>query len=288
MSPTSTNVDHTGGGPRHVRNLPLRMDAIAGHDTAHRGDSESDADAETASQRSIPLSSPPRSPRAVTTPLRAQDFFRRDSQVDSIEIDFGSETDDSRSDLDARRASSITSAAPSAVSQPELPKTHAVSVTYPPTSSSDTTDVDSFTSAASTYSRKARPESMLLQPPHGPLVLGIALVDFNHLVRLVGYDIRSSRRYSTRLAPRSNSAKVTFSRTWRLRKCFPSSPFRTELIWCAPSVAHAHEISSCHTVSGRLLLLPSCPRCIEPYHNIWDLVSPCATCQKTCRMCSQM
>ena len=261
------------------------MDPIARHDgpdgAAHRGD---DADAETASQRSIPLSSPPRSPHNVTTPLRAQEFFRRDSQVDSIEIDFGSETDDSHSELDARRASSITSAAPSL--QPDLPKTHAVSVTYPPTSSSDTTDVDSFTSAASTYSRKARPESMLLQPPHGPLVLGIALVDFNHLVRLVGHDIRSSCRSSIRLVPRLNSAKETFSRTRRSRKCFPFSPFRTELIWCAPSVAHAHEILSCHTVFGRLLLLPSRPRRIEPHHDIWDLVSLCTTCQKTCRMCS--
>jgi hypothetical protein len=253
---------------------PLRVCYSDGPDgAAHRGDSGSDADAETASQRSIPLSSPPRSPHAVTTPLRAQEFFRRDSQVDSIEIDFGSETDDSHSELDARRAGSITSAAPSAVSQPELPKiqTHVVSVTYPP-SSSDTTDVDSFTSAASTYSRKARPESMLLQPPHGPLVLGIALVDFNHLVRLVGHDIRSSCPCSTRLAPRLNSAKVTFSRTRRSLKCSPFSPFRTVLIWCAPSVAHAYEILSCHTVFGRLLLLPSRPRRIEPHHDIWDLM----------------
>ncbi|KAF8133682.1 transport protein Avl9-domain-containing protein [Boletus edulis] len=164
-------------------------DLVVGRDdpehATHRDETASDVDADTASQRSIPLS-PPASPHAVATPLHPQEFFsRRDSQVDSIEIDFGSETDevsDSRSDLNARRASSITSAAPSTISQTEQPKTHAISVTYPPPSSSDTTDVDSFTSAASTYSRKARPESMLLQPPHGPLVLGIALVDFNHLV----------------------------------------------------------------------------------------------------------
>lgn len=219
-------------------------DLIAAHDDpAHRDDNGSDADAETASQRSIPLS-PPHSPHAPTTPLRAQDFFaRRDSQPDSIEIDFGSETDevsDSHSDRDARRESPITSAPPSTFSQPELPNTHTTSVTYPPTSSSDTTDVDSFTSAASTYSRKARPESMLLQPPHGPLVLGIALVDFNHLVRLVGHDIRSPCRSSTRLAPRSNSARGIYSRTKRSRKYFLSSPFRTVLIWCASSVVNAY------------------------------------------------
>jgi len=207
-------------------------------DSAAHADNGSDVDAETASQHSVLLSSPPRSPYGVTTPLRAQEFFRRDSQVDSIEIDFASETDevsDSHSDQDARRASSTTNAVP----QPEPPKTHATSVTYPPTSSSDTTDVDSFTSAASTYSRKARPESMLLQPPHGPLVLGIALVDFNHLVRLVGNDIRLSCRSSTRLAQKLNSAKEMSLRTKRSRKCFPFSPFRTELIWCALSVVYA-------------------------------------------------
>lgn len=205
---------------------------IAAHDDpddpAHRDDNGSDVDAETASQRSIPLSSPSHSPHAVTTPLRAQEFFaRRDSQTDSIEIDFGSETDevsDSHSDPDTRGASS---SAALSTSQPELPRIHTTSVTYPPTTSSDTTDADSFTSAASTYSRKARPESMLLQPPHGPLVLGIALVDFNHLVRLVEHDIRSSYQPSTRSAPRSNSAKEIYSRTRRSRKYFLFSPFRT-------------------------------------------------------------
>lgn len=145
-----------------------------------------DADADTASQRSISLSSPPHSPgHDPNTALRTQDFFaRRGSQDDSLEIDFNSETDDvsdSFSERNARRTSSIASAAPSAalLDEPKYDTTH---TTYPPTPSSGATDTDSFTSAASSYSKKARPESMLLQPPEGPLVLGIALVDFNHLV----------------------------------------------------------------------------------------------------------
>ncbi|KAG1748597.1 transport protein Avl9-domain-containing protein [Suillus lakei] len=146
-----------------------------------------DADADTASQRSISLSSPPHSPgHDPNTALRAQDFFaRRGSQDDSLEIDFNSETDDvsdSFSERNARRASSITSAAPSAALFDEQKYNTAHTVTYPPTPSSGVTDADSFTSAASSYSKKARPESMLLQPPEGPLVLGVALVDFNHLV----------------------------------------------------------------------------------------------------------
>ncbi|KAG0703788.1 transport protein Avl9-domain-containing protein [Suillus ampliporus] len=160
---------------------------INDHSESEDNNEIDDADADTASQRSISLSSPPRSPRHdPNTALHARDFFaRHGSQEDSLEIDFNSETDDvsdSFSDRNARRASSITSAAPSAAlfDEPKYNKAHAV--TYPPTPSSGATDADSFTSATSSYSKKARPESMLLQPPEGPLVLGIALVDFNHLV----------------------------------------------------------------------------------------------------------
>lgn len=263
------------------------MALVVAHDDANlslanaacRDDNGSDVDAETASQRSIPLS-PPRSPHRLTSPLRAQDLFSiRDSQVDSIEIDFSSETDEvseSHSDPDPRRASSITSTAPSTSSQPELSKTHHTSATYPPTFPSVTVDVDS----ASTYSRKARPESMLLQPPRGPLVLGIALVDFNHLVRLARHDIHSSCRPSDRLAPRSNSAKVISSRTRRSRKYFLFSHFRTGLIWCAPSVTYAYQISSCRTVFGRLFILPSRPRCVKSHYDIWNIVSFYMTHQK--------
>ena len=55
---------------------------------------------------------------------------------------------------------------------------------YPPTSADirgDTASISSFATGSST-SKKAQRESMLLSPPGGPLVLGIALVDFNHIV----------------------------------------------------------------------------------------------------------
>lgn len=56
--------------------------------------------------------------------------------------------------------------------------------TYPPTPIASTPtrqDTDSITSFASTSSRKTRPESTLVPMDAGPLVLGVALVDFNHL-----------------------------------------------------------------------------------------------------------
>ena len=56
------------------------------------------------------------------------------------------------------------------------------STTYPPTppNRDDTMSISSF---ASTSSRKARPESLIITPTNDPLILGVALVDFNHLVR---------------------------------------------------------------------------------------------------------
>jgi hypothetical protein len=162
--------------------------SVVNNHSEFEDESENDeADADTASQRSISLSSPPHSPgHDPNTALRAQDLFaRRGSQDDSLEIDFNSETDDvsdSFSERNARCASSIASVAPSAALFDKPKYNTPYAVTYPPTPSSGATDADSFTSATSSYSKKARPESMLLQPPDGPLVLGIALVDFNHLV----------------------------------------------------------------------------------------------------------
>ena len=71
---------------------------------------------------------------------------------------------------------------------PPIPSHAAVypPVPYPPVVSSpprsQRESMRSFASASST-SRKIRPESLLLRPPDGPIVLGIALVDFNHLVK---------------------------------------------------------------------------------------------------------
>ncbi|KAF5380691.1 hypothetical protein D9757_007039 [Collybiopsis confluens] len=105
---------------------------------------ESD-DGDTASQKSISLSSSP----AISARNSLQHL----------------DTDES----------SFTSS-PVSKESPALP----LPPTYPPRRQSDSVSVaESFASGSS---KKARPESILLQPPPGKLVLGIALVDFNHLV----------------------------------------------------------------------------------------------------------
>ncbi|KAH8114416.1 transport protein Avl9-domain-containing protein [Phellopilus nigrolimitatus] len=53
---------------------------------------------------------------------------------------------------------------------------------YPPMQLNLENDASSMVSYSSTSSRKVRPESRLMESPVGPIVPGIALVDFNHLV----------------------------------------------------------------------------------------------------------
>ena len=129
-----------------------------------------DEDADTASQLSIPLSSPPRSRRSSTASHDPRQSFASS----------GSSNRDSSSVRDGVGRHVVetpqTSVSPTSIS--DAPK----EFKYPPTppNRDDTLSISSF---ASTSSRKARPESLIIAPTNDPLVLGVALVDFNHLVR---------------------------------------------------------------------------------------------------------
>ncbi|KAI0822074.1 transport protein Avl9-domain-containing protein [Trametes gibbosa] len=177
------------------------------------------SDGDTASAKSIALSSPPLSPRdstglgipdtqepAVTpvTLVRQSLSLAGLSKRNTLDTDASSEVDlegdsDDRSFF-ARKyeegESPLSSVAPSVheaekivSSPPPLPPSLPPSATLssrPPSAGvrlkSDTESILSTGSASTSYSKKARPESLLVQPPQGALVLGIALVDFNHLV----------------------------------------------------------------------------------------------------------
>ncbi|KAJ6585376.1 transport protein Avl9-domain-containing protein [Mycena capillaripes] len=138
-----------------------------------------DDDGDTASQRSISLSSPAVSPRnSVQNQSKHFDTLsNRASNPYTLDTDLSSEADDSSMYTHETGVpeSPNTSAAPSVFEEPKetMP-------TYPP--SPPRGDTESIASVASGSSRKARPESMLVIPGDRPLVLGIALVDFNHLV----------------------------------------------------------------------------------------------------------
>ena len=130
-----------------------------------------DEDADTASQLSIPLSSPPQSRRNSTASHDPRESF----------VSSGSSNRDSSSVRDDASRHLVetpqTSVSPTSILK------EFKSPTYPPTPPKD--DTMSISSFASTSSRKARPESLIIAPTNDPLVLGVALVDFNHLVRFV-------------------------------------------------------------------------------------------------------
>ncbi|GJE91600.1 late secretory pathway protein AVL9 [Phanerochaete sordida] len=217
------------------------------HDDSEHSDDHLDvdfdrSDGDTASQRSISLSSPPRSPRQSVhldpsahdaeeqehgddahTPVNvireSLSFAHRDSHPFTLDTDLSSEQDaetDDRSSFMRRlndAETPLSSAAPS-VHEKEEEEEHQADADHaaelaaeeeerneepaalfsPPPSSrmsypppplqkpdSSRASIASFASGSTSYSRKARPESMLVTHT-GPLVLGIALVDFNHLV----------------------------------------------------------------------------------------------------------
>ncbi|KAF9465242.1 transport protein Avl9-domain-containing protein [Collybia nuda] len=158
-------------------------------------DIDDDDDADTASQRSISLSSPADSPRhSALSALARQSTFRdsrsyskRESHPYTVDTDFGSEPDTGSMFNHEVGETPSTSAAPSVYDEPKESNISPLP-TYPPSppSGDDRISVSSF---ASSSSRKTRPESLLVNLPNGPLILGIALVDFNHLV-LQGFELR--------------------------------------------------------------------------------------------------
>jgi hypothetical protein len=168
--------------------------------------SHDDDDADTASQRSISLLSDPSPRHSIalsdhhhSSPNLAHEFLsniKHESHPYTLDTDFSSEPDDSSlymhelNPYDAILGSPVTSAAPSVYDSEPVVKA-AVPPTYPPTpvqqqhdiSTPRAESVTSFASSSTTYSRKARPESTLVHKHNlSPLVLGIALIDFNHLV----------------------------------------------------------------------------------------------------------
>jgi hypothetical protein len=146
-------------------------------------------DNDTASQRSISLSSPPTSPKPEPetfaslpmSPTSSEAFvraFEQDTEEGTLEPDLPSaySPDETTSQWNQTPAQALTPAVESAfVGQS--------SHMYPPTPvevRGDTESIASFATGSST-SKKAERESMILIPSDGPLVLGIALVDFNHI-----------------------------------------------------------------------------------------------------------
>lgn len=159
--------------------------------SSHDDDEDDGEDADTASQRSISLSSPTSSPRHsalnhISHHHRDSDnssFLKRESHPYTTDTDIGSDADGS-SMFNHRQGTPDSSVH----EEPKESDQFMPPTVYPPSMTSKD-DRASISSLASGSSRKTRPESLLVPLPDGPIILGIALVDFNHLVRR---NIRSS------------------------------------------------------------------------------------------------
>jgi len=183
MNPIATDNDVPDGRDHPGLHLALDLrDALADHDN----------DADTASQHSISFTSSSAaslhdSPKVPE--FSAIDTSRRQSRPYTISTESSEDPDDTS--LYNGLTSSVTShdeASPNEPTKQVPPTPHPAALQdniYPPAQpwSPGRSSVASVATSTSSYSKKARPESLLPDAPKGPLVLGIALVDFNHQVR---------------------------------------------------------------------------------------------------------
>ncbi len=176
--------------------LPPPLPADEGADIHGEYFNNEEDDADTASQRSISLSSPQISPRNSTlddiTPQPSgsalasftNPFYKRISHATTLDTDSYSGIDTSSSYThEIGPHETPNTSAPSSIYEEDKDVRDSRLPTYPPTPLHRDSTV-SLSSFASTSSRKARPESLIVAEEKGPLILGIALVDFNHLVVL--------------------------------------------------------------------------------------------------------
>ncbi len=167
-----------------------------------------DDDADTASQHSISFSSSPAaSPRDSTFPeFSVADASRHRPHHYTVSTKSSGDPDDT-SLYNGRSSSVALHGEPSldgpAKAAPPTPLTAALqNDVYPPAQiqSPGHSSVASFETTTSSYSKKARPESLLPDQPKGPLVLGVALVEFNHQVTLLETFSKPQQLMTCRLA----------------------------------------------------------------------------------------
>ena len=194
---SSSHLDHvaTDNDPHDSHDLNQDTNNHPGHHLAldlSGALADRDDDADTASQHSISFTSSSAPSPHDSPNLRASsvvDTSRHQSQPYAIPTQSLDDPDDTS--LHNGVANSVSSHGGLSLDEdpkpvPPTPFSAALrGNVYPPVQarSPGRSSVASFATSTSSYSRKVRPESLLIDPPKGPLVLGIALVDFNHQVR---------------------------------------------------------------------------------------------------------
>ena len=153
-------------------------------------------DDDTASQRSISLSSPPTSPKLepgafTSSPmsLTPMSLASTDGFVRAFHLDISPNTPLEPDPPSAYTPDVATSEWNQQTAKRSAPAVESAFIgqashmypSTPPDARGDTESGASFSTGPS-MPKKAQRESMLLNPLAGPVILGIALVDFNHIV----------------------------------------------------------------------------------------------------------
>jgi hypothetical protein len=231
-----------------------------------------DDDTDTASQHSISFTSPTaststsphHSPKLPT--FSTADLSRRQSRPYTISTESSDDHDDAS--LLTGHASSFTSHGESALDHDEgakqVPPTPLPAAlersSYPPAQpwSPGRSSVASLATSTSSYSKKARPESLLIDPPKGPLILGIALVDFNHQVHSLNLGLQGVVHNSAHVGRPANP--IFRWEHLRGRRNKQNTAFFGPSRWCTSRTSLQYCPSYMRTLSrlgnGRLFLLP--------------------------------
>ena len=253
----------------------LSRDPVTENPNPFADDNDFSDDNDTASQRSISLSSPPASP--MPEPESFTSVPMSPASPDAFVRAFELDTEQDTPEPDPSSAYSLNPTTPQWHQQPTQASTPAIesafvgqsSHMYPPTPAGirgDTESIASFATGSST-SKKAQRESILLSPPDGPLVHGIALVDFNHIV---GPKIEF---YEGEIFEDEEIAKIL---------PFLALPDGAHLVinfvimnsWCSYLECQTQAFFLFHLVLRGLYLFPHCPNITKPNHSVWNIASP--------------
>lgn len=180
-----------GAGAAIGDNVGLHADSTEAQAT---GETVQDADSASLKFVETPLDSPPRSPLTRTAHdyiLSSRDVVLSPAHTESSFSMFqdhplsAKELDNKLPQRDAHPAAATEDAHATTAGAPSISSTRTSMA--PSLASTLASEVESATSITSSVSvaKKVRPESIIINPGSARLILGLAVVDFNHLVSLI-------------------------------------------------------------------------------------------------------
>ena len=196
-------MNTAGPGP-HDSSQPTLFQDMDRHESDAMEDEMEDADTASQPSMDIPLDSPPESPRITSSlsvrselsqksqyilgsedPLISHTHTQRQTSIESSTYPLSVTNPILYDEAEAQNFDVVSG--PTVSSQTELPESPSVNSRAsmaPSLASTLVSEPESMTSttSSSSYAKKIRPESLILDPRVAKLIIGLAVVDFNHIV----------------------------------------------------------------------------------------------------------